>query len=138
MLERDDDGDAVVDPDGDLRRHRAPRSTSASCSRPSSAPRSPRPAPRLLARTLQQTLIPPALPHDPGLDVAAVYRPAGDGDEIGGDFYDVFQIGVDDWVVAVGDVQGKGVDAAVVTALARYTIRAAAVEHVSRPTCSTS
>ena len=81
----------------------------------------------VLAQTLQQTLIPPDLPRIDGLDVAAVYRPAGDGGEIGGDFYDVFQIGVDDWVIALGDVQGKGVHAAVVTALARYTIRAASV-----------
>ena len=54
----------------------------------------------------------------------------GDGDEVGGDFYDVFEIGDDDWVVVVGDVCGKGVEAAVVTALARHTIRAAAVRHV--------
>ena len=59
-----------------------------------------------------------------GLDLAAAYRPAGDGDEVGGDFYDVFQVGAGDWVVALGDVCGKGVDAAVVTALARHTIRA--------------
>lgn len=83
---------------------------------------------RLLARTLQQTLIPPTPPAIPGLDVAAVYRPAGAGEEVGGDFYDVFQLAEDDWVVAVGDVCGKGVDAAVVTALARYAIRAAAVQ----------
>jgi len=82
-----------------------------------------------LARTLQQTLIPPTPPAIPGLDVAAVYRPAGRGDEVGGDFYDVFEVGEGDWVVAVGDVQGKGVDAAVVTALTRYAIRAAAVRH---------
>jgi sigma-B regulation protein RsbU (phosphoserine phosphatase) len=61
--------------------------------------------------------------------VAAVYRPAGDGSEVGGDFYDVFQIGTGDWVVAVGDVCGKGVEAAVVTTVARYTLRAASVEH---------
>jgi len=83
----------------------------------------------LLARTLQQTLIPPSPPQIAGLDLAAVYRPAGRGDEIGGDFYDIFEIGEGDWVVAVGDVCGKGVDAAVVTAVARYTIRAAAVRH---------
>jgi sigma-B regulation protein RsbU (phosphoserine phosphatase) len=82
---------------------------------------------RSLARTLQQTLIPPTPPAVPGLDVAAVYRPAGDGEEVGGDFYDVFQVGRDDWVVCVGDVCGKGVEAAVVTALVRYTLRAAAV-----------
>lgn len=82
---------------------------------------------RLLVHTLQQTLIPPQPPQIPGLELAAAYRPAGDGDEVGGDFYDVFQIGPGDWVVTVGDVRGKGVEAAVVTALARYTIRAAAV-----------
>ena len=64
-------------------------------------------------------------------EVAAAYRPAGDGDEVGGDFYDVFQLGDDDWVVVVGDVSGKGVEAAAVTALARYTIRAAAVHHAA-------
>jgi phosphoserine phosphatase RsbU/P len=84
---------------------------------------------RLLVQTLQQTLIPPEPPEIPGLEVFAAYRPAGRGDEVGGDFYDVFQIGPGDWVVAVGDVRGKGVEAAVVTALARYTIRAGAVSH---------
>ncbi|MDQ4102936.1 MAG: SpoIIE family protein phosphatase [Actinomycetota bacterium] len=82
-----------------------------------------------LARTLQQTLIPPTPPAIPNLDVAAAYRPAGDGSEVGGDFYDVFQIGTGDWVVAIGDVCGKGVGAAVVTALARYTLRAATVQN---------
>ncbi len=83
----------------------------------------------LLARTLQRSLMPPAPPEIDGLDLAAIYRPAGAGDEIGGDFYDVFQLASDDWVVAIGDVQGKGVQAAVVTMLARHTIRAAAVQH---------
>ena len=82
---------------------------------------------RALAQTLQQTLIPPAPPDIPGLEVDAAFRPAGSGDEVGGDFYDIFEIGAGDWVVAIGDVCGKGVDAAVVTALARHTIRAAAV-----------
>ena len=84
-----------------------------------------------LAQTLQQTLIPPTPPQIPGLDVAAVYRPAGDGSVVGGDFYDVFQVATDDWVVVLGDVQGKGAEAAVVTALARYTVRAASVDHDS-------
>jgi len=81
-----------------------------------------------LARTLQSTLIPPSAPSVPGLDVAAAYRPAGDGEEVGGDFYDIFQIAPGDWVVALGDVCGKGVEAAVVTALVRYTIRALTVQ----------
>jgi sigma-B regulation protein RsbU (phosphoserine phosphatase) len=82
---------------------------------------------RSLARTLQQTLIPPSHPEIPGLELAAVYRPAGDGSEVGGDFYDVFQIGHDDWVIALGDVCGKGVDAAVLTSLVRHTVRALSV-----------
>ena len=83
---------------------------------------------RSLAETLQQTLIPPLPPQVPGLDVAAAYRPAGQGHEVGGDFYDVFQVGVDDWVVVLGDVCGKGIEAAVVTALVRYTVRAVSVQ----------
>jgi sigma-B regulation protein RsbU (phosphoserine phosphatase) len=82
-----------------------------------------------LARTLQQTLIPPMPPAIPGLDVAAAYRPAGDGTEVGGDFYDVFRVDDGSWVVVVGDVCGKGAEAAVVTALARYALRAAAMDH---------
>lgn len=84
---------------------------------------------QLLARTLQQALLPTQLPSVPGLEVAGRYLAAGTGHEIGGDFYDVFQIGADDWVIALGDVQGKGVDAAVVTTLVRHSIRAASVEH---------
>lgn len=80
-----------------------------------------------LARTLQETLIPPMTPDIPGLDVAAAYRPAGRGDEVGGDFYDVFQVAEGDWVVVLGDVCGKGVEAAVVTSLVRHTVRALAV-----------
>jgi len=80
-----------------------------------------------LAQTLQETLIPPVTPEIPGLQVAAAYRPAGKGDEVGGDFYDVFQIAEGDWVVVLGDVCGKGVEAAVVTSLVRHTVRALAV-----------
>lgn len=82
---------------------------------------------RSLAETLQSSLIPPSPPAIPGVDVAAAYRPAGAGDEVGGDFYDVFSTGEDDWAVVVGDVCGKGAAAAAVTALARYTVRAAAM-----------
>jgi sigma-B regulation protein RsbU (phosphoserine phosphatase) len=81
---------------------------------------------RALAQTLQQTFIPATPPAIPGLAIATAYRPAGDGSEVGGDFFDVFQLRDDTWVVAIGDVRGKGVEAAVVTALARHTLRAAA------------
>ena len=86
-----------------------------------------------IARTLQDSLLPPTLPHLAGLDLASRYHPAGDGSEVGGDFYDVFRTGRGDWGVALGDVCGKGAEAAAVTALARYTIRAAAMAS-RRPT----
>ncbi|MFD8562547.1 PP2C family protein-serine/threonine phosphatase [Streptosporangium canum] len=84
-----------------------------------------------LARTLQESFIPPALPRVPGMDVAGMYRPAGRGDEVGGDFYDMHEV-VDGWALALGDVCGKGVQAAVVTSLARYAVRAAPLRD-SRP-----
>jgi phosphoserine phosphatase RsbU/P len=81
-----------------------------------------------LARTLQATFIPPDPPAIPGLDVGASYRPAGTGEEVGGDFYDVFTTAPGDWAVVIGDVRGKGAEAAQVTALARHTVRAAAMQ----------
>jgi anti-sigma regulatory factor (Ser/Thr protein kinase) len=72
-------------------------------------------------------LLPPHLPHVGGLDLAAGYRAAGEGNQVGGDFYDVFGQGDGSWAVVVGDVCGKGPQAAAVTALARYTLRAHAV-----------
>lgn len=80
-----------------------------------------------IARTLQHSLLPPHLPEIPGLEVAARYRAAGQGNEVGGDFYDLFDIGDAHWAVLIGDVCGKGADAAATTALARYTLRAAAM-----------
>jgi GAF domain-containing protein len=77
-----------------------------------------------VAQTLQASLLPPQLPPVPGMRVAARYRPAAEGVEVGGDFYDVFPAGPDRWVLVVGDVCGKGAEAAAVTALARYTLRA--------------
>ena len=81
---------------------------------------------QVLARTLQDSLLPPALPSVPGLDLGAVYRPAGCGDEVGGDFYDVFSTVPGDWMVVIGDVVGKGVAAATLTSLVRHTVRAVA------------
>jgi phosphoserine phosphatase RsbU/P len=82
---------------------------------------------RLLAETLQASLLPPEMLSIPGLDVAGAYRPAGDGFEVGGDFYDVFETGRGTWGVVLGDVCGKGARAATVTALARYTVRGEAL-----------
>lgn len=78
-----------------------------------------------IAATLQRGLLPPPLPHIPGWSVAAMYRPAGAENEIGGDFYDAFRI-ADGWMVVIGDVTGRGAQAAAVTAHARYTLRTAA------------
>jgi sigma-B regulation protein RsbU (phosphoserine phosphatase) len=78
------------------------------------------------ARSLQESLLPPALPAIPGADVAALYRPA-DASVVGGDFYDVFELGSGRWGLVVGDVSGKGAAAAAVTALARHTIRTASL-----------
>jgi serine phosphatase RsbU (regulator of sigma subunit)/anti-sigma regulatory factor (Ser/Thr protein kinase) len=80
-----------------------------------------------IAATLQRSLLPPNLPEIPGLAVAARFRPAGEGDEVGGDFYDIFEMSRERWGIAVGDVCGKGAAAATVTALARYTLRATAL-----------
>jgi serine phosphatase RsbU (regulator of sigma subunit) len=80
-----------------------------------------------IARTLQESLLPPMLPDLPGLDLAARFRAAGAGLEVGGDFYDLFETGDSGWAVAIGDVCGKGSEAAAITALARYTVRTAAM-----------
>lgn len=80
-----------------------------------------------VARTLQDSLLPPHLPEIYGVEVAARYRPAGHSVEVVGDFYDLFELGDDGWGVVIGDVCGKGVEAAGLTALARHTVRAAAM-----------
>jgi serine phosphatase RsbU (regulator of sigma subunit) len=80
-----------------------------------------------IARTLQQSLLPPEPPSIDGVDLAARYRPAGEGIEAGGDFYDAFDIGDGEWTVALGDVVGKGPDAAALMGMVRHTIRAAAI-----------
>jgi PAS domain S-box-containing protein len=85
-----------------------------------------------VARTLQSSLLPRELPEIPGAEIAARYRAAGAGNEVGGDFYDCFPTGAGDWALVIGDVCGKGAEAAALTALARYTLRAGAL-HTRRP-----
>jgi PAS domain S-box-containing protein len=77
-----------------------------------------------IARVLQRSLLPPHLPEIPGVEVGAEYLPVGEANVVGGDFYDLIKTVEDGWICAIGDVRGKGVEAASVTALARYTIRA--------------
>lgn len=86
---------------------------------------------RQLAETLQATFLPPTALVVPGLDVAGVYRPAGDGSEVGGDFYDVFPTARGTHAIVLGDVSGKGASAAVVTALARHVIRGESIHEGS-------
>jgi serine phosphatase RsbU (regulator of sigma subunit) len=79
-------------------------------------------------RALQRSLLPPSEPEVPGLDYGVVYEPAGEANEVGGDFYDLFKAGDDCWRFAIGDVCGTGPEAAAVTGLARHTLRLLARE----------
>ncbi len=79
---------------------------------------------RDIADTLQRGLLPPSLPAIDGWEIAAMYRPAGELNEVGGDFYDVFEV-ENGWMIVVGDVVGRGAKAAALTALARHTINTA-------------
>jgi PAS domain S-box-containing protein len=80
-----------------------------------------------IAHTLQRSLLPERLPEIPGMDIAAHYRAAGDQNEVGGDFYDVFPSRDGAWTALIGDVSGKGPEAAAITSLSRHTLRAAAL-----------
>jgi hypothetical protein len=79
---------------------------------------------RDVARAVQRTLLPAELPEVPGAELAARYRAAGRSNQAGGDFYDVFAAG-DDWAFEIGDVVGKGAEAAAITAVVRATLQAA-------------
>lgn len=81
-----------------------------------------------LARTLQRSLSPPRLPKIPRFDVAVHYEPSAPED-VGGDFYDLFPLGASRSGFFLGDVCGKGPEAAAITSLARYTMRTAAMLH---------
>jgi hypothetical protein len=81
---------------------------------------------RHIAHVLQNSLLPLALPTIAGLGASVRFWPAGEGIEVGGDFYDLFAARDGAYAVVIGDVQGKGPEAAAVTALARHTVRAAA------------
>jgi PAS domain S-box-containing protein len=78
-----------------------------------------------IARTLQASLLPDALPEVPGFEVASMYRPAGQETFVGGDFYDAFESS-SGWMLLIGDVTGRGAEAAALTAQARHTLRIAA------------
>ncbi|HEX4673258.1 MAG TPA: SpoIIE family protein phosphatase [Solirubrobacteraceae bacterium] len=77
-----------------------------------------------IAHTLQQSLLPEQLPQIPGFELASAYIPAFESTEVGGDFYDVWEL-EDGWMLIIGDVTGKGIEAAALTSLVRHTMRAA-------------
>ena len=86
-----------------------------------------------ISRALQRSLLPPELPRVPGVEVEVIYRAAGEGNEVGGDFYDVFPIRPGTYGFAIGDVCGTGPEAAAVTGLARHSLRLLAREGLSAP-----
>jgi PAS domain S-box-containing protein len=80
-----------------------------------------------IARTLQRSLLPLRLPDIPDVEMVTRYRAAGEHNVVGGDFYDLWEIGQGSFGIAIGDVCGKGAAAAALTALARHTVRTASL-----------
>ncbi|MFJ2773027.1 SpoIIE family protein phosphatase [Streptomyces sp. NPDC087300] len=86
-----------------------------------------------ISQSLQRSLLPPGLPQVPGVEVEVIYRAAGEGNEVGGDFYDLFPIRDGAYGFAIGDVCGTGPEAAAVTGLARHALRLLAREGFGGP-----
>ncbi|MEG3631152.1 SpoIIE family protein phosphatase [Streptomyces poriticola] len=86
-----------------------------------------------ISQSLQRSLLPPELPQIEGVEVEVIYRAAGEGNEVGGDFYDVFPISDGAYGFAIGDVCGTGPNAAAVTGLARHALRLLAREGLNGP-----
>ncbi|WP_329115192.1 SpoIIE family protein phosphatase [Streptomyces sp. NBC_01353] len=86
-----------------------------------------------ISQSLQRSLLPPGLPQIPGVEVEVIYRAAGEGNEVGGDFYDLFPIRDNAYGFAIGDVCGTGPEAAAVTGLARHALRLLAREGFGGP-----
>ncbi|MFC8533589.1 SpoIIE family protein phosphatase [Streptomyces sp. NPDC057249] len=86
-----------------------------------------------ISQSLQRSLLPPGLPAVPNVEVDVIYRAAGEGNEVGGDFYDVFPIRDGAYGFAIGDVCGTGPEAAAVTGLARHALRLLAREGFGGP-----
>jgi PAS domain S-box-containing protein len=86
-----------------------------------------------ISQSLQRSLLPPELPQIPGVEVEVIYQAAGEGNEVGGDFYDLFPIREGCWGFAIGDVCGTGPEAAAVTGLARHALRLLAREGFGGP-----
>jgi serine phosphatase RsbU (regulator of sigma subunit)/anti-sigma regulatory factor (Ser/Thr protein kinase)/PAS domain-containing protein len=85
------------------------------------------------SQAFQRALLPPELPKIPGVEVEVFYQAAGEGNEVGGDFYDIFPIREGTYGFAIGDVCGTGPEAASVTGLARHSLRLLAREGLDAP-----
>ncbi|WP_457033163.1 SpoIIE family protein phosphatase [Kitasatospora sp. P5_F3] len=85
------------------------------------------------SQAFQRALLPPELPKIPGVEVEVFYQAAGEGNEVGGDFYDIFPIREGTYGFAIGDVCGTGPEAAAVTGLARHALRLLAREGLDGP-----
>lgn len=86
-----------------------------------------------ISQSLQRSLLPPGLPQIDNVEVEVIYRAAGEGNEVGGDFYDLFPIRDNAYGFAIGDVCGTGPEAAAVTGLARHALRLLAREGFGGP-----
>lgn len=86
-----------------------------------------------ISQALQRSLLPPSQPVVPNVEIEVIYRAAGEGNEVGGDFYDVFPIRDGVYGFAIGDVCGTGPEAAAVTGLARHALRLLAREGFGGP-----
>ncbi len=86
-----------------------------------------------VAQAFQRALLPAALPIAPGIAFGAEYVPASSGTDVGGDFYDVTELDDDTWLVAIGDVCGKGAQAAALTGLVRDVVRVLVTDHRPLP-----
>ncbi len=76
-----------------------------------------------IAQAFQRSLLPSALPKSDGVEFGSEYVPASTGTDVGGDFYDVLEVGPKQWLVAIGDICGKGAQAAALTGLVRDVMR---------------
>jgi PAS domain S-box-containing protein len=81
-----------------------------------------------IADMLERSLLLPEVPRISGLEMAVHYEPAWQDTSVGGDFYDISETPDERWAITLGDMRGKGLPAATLTALARYTLRAASLQ----------
>ena len=77
------------------------------------------------AEALRRGLVPSSIPEIPGLEIAARYEPLSQFGQVGGDFFDFVEVSNQRYGVVIGDIEGKGVQAAAAVAVARSALRTA-------------